>query len=1388
MTTNGGDSAYDNMVQMFLGVRFVLIGFDPVFQSEIHYKLINGGGFDVGKYGPSCTHVIVDKIVYDDSVCVAARNDGKTLVTGLWVEHSFDIGMAVDASLILYRPVKDLNGIPDAKSLFVCLTGYQRQDREDIMKMVGMMGAQFSKPLIANKVTHLICYKFEGEKYELAKKMKKIKLVNHRWLEDCLRAWQILPEDNYDKSTYELEMMEAEAKDSEEETGEDCDRKQFEGRDATGGPFGFLGGTPRASKSPMPRGKVLGIHHKNVSPKDLSNGTKDIIANNRLLTPVKDTRSDKALYFHDVKNKGLEDFGCRGNRASYEDAVSGGTSVPFDTISNLNKECSGSPFNSRTATRSPYSDAEKLNAISYSRKTPSRSPFSTSAEPAVNTHGSPQGGLDGKKFNIGLDLDSDCKDLNRQGKQTGTLPQKRKLAVSSYGIRSPDSPHNRSHDPKTCASISPSGGNLEGLEFASMMIGASLMKTGPSPSHTRHHLDGITGVDSVENQQNGPSMTNFSGSKQKSLIYGLPLLETMTSDRTESPNVKVAGLPLEKTPETSMGPLKSSNLASEPDIGNVEISRIADLCADKTTEPQKQHQDAKVSSPNVKTSVSEKSKSPISFGIHKGANDEGSSRSLTKKMVGKKSLGSRPRLSTESNTLKGLFSFDKTVTPTDAVCPMMGREEAENDKMISEKHEICWPTSAADVIMGKETKGEKTLSLDDETEMPEDIDGDELEKPVTKKSEMVKPTSNAEKFIHKQPKRVQLSKNRRKTDISTTDADAVVAQKSKSGAEHDSAFSAKKTGMGESTFIADAGGEITANVGKHPPRKTKKAVSTVTHVITPEKGKRGNEPREGKAGVELDKAIDDKKIGKGGSTSKADALTDEMAKEGNHSRKKTKGKALSSLNEIEASGKGKGRRELGEVQEGSKLMKSFSEEMTERGNSIFQADEVKKDVAKGEKHPSSKSNREAVSNANMIETSDAGKSREEAKNCIDVPKTEVPKDRSRACPTGKTKTLASKRKKSLDAEKENTPIRNGIPSGNLSKYGRASGASITSDHMFGKNDLNKLQAGGSCKIVRTEPVWFILSGHNLQRKEFKQVIRHLKGRVCRDSHHWSYQATHFIVPDPVRRTEKFFAAAASGRWILKTDYLTASNQEGKFLPEEPYEWYWSGLSEDGAINLEAPRKWRRIREKTGHGAFYGMRVIIYGECIAPPLDTLKRVLKAGDGTILATSPPYTRFLNSGVDFAIVSPGMPRVDSWVQEFLRHEIPCVLADYLVEYVCRPGYSLERHVLYNTHAWAEKSFANLQSRSEEIIEVSTPSDSPEDLTCQVCGSRDRGEVMMICGDEGGSKGCGIGMHIDCCDPPLEDVPEEDWFCSKCGEKDSTRIPKRAKSTKRKRPSKSR
>ncbi|KAI3836711.1 hypothetical protein MKW92_024268 [Papaver armeniacum] len=184
-STYGGGGGRGSQSGTFNGVRFILVGFNPSEENEVEIKLISGGGVNVVQYGSNCTHVIVDKIVYDDDRCVAARKDGKSVVNSAWVDHSFHAGMPVNSSLILYRPVKDLNGIAAANSFVVCLTGYQTQALENIMRMVRMMGAKFSKSLVGNTVTHLICYRFEGDKYKLAKQINRIKLVNHRWLQDC---------------------------------------------------------------------------------------------------------------------------------------------------------------------------------------------------------------------------------------------------------------------------------------------------------------------------------------------------------------------------------------------------------------------------------------------------------------------------------------------------------------------------------------------------------------------------------------------------------------------------------------------------------------------------------------------------------------------------------------------------------------------------------------------------------------------------------------------------------------------------------------------------------------------------------------------------------------------------------------------------------------------------------------------------------------------------------------------------------------------------------------------------------------------------------------------------------------------------------------------------
>ena len=155
------------------------------------------------------------------------------------------------------------------------------------------------------------------------------------------------------------------------------------------------------------------------------------------------------------------------------------------------------------------------------------------------------------------------------------------------------------------------------------------------------------------------------------------------------------------------------------------------------------------------------------------------------------------------------------------------------------------------------------------------------------------------------------------------------------------------------------------------------------------------------------------------------------------------------------------------------------------------------------------------------------------------------------------------------------------------------------------------------------------------------------------------------------------------------------------------------------------------------------------------------MIRAGDGTILATSPPYTRFFKSNVDFAVVSAGIPSVDAWVQEFTRHKIPCISADYLVEYVCKPGYSLRKHVLFNMHDLAEMSLEKLLKNQHDGI---TGEAAESDVACSTCGSNDRDRRMLICGSDGNPAGCGVQVHVDCCEPPVEAAGE--WLCPKCDE----------------------
>uniref|UniRef100_A0A8C3VYK3 PHD and ring finger domains 1 n=1 Tax=Catagonus wagneri TaxID=51154 RepID=A0A8C3VYK3_9CETA len=52
----------------------------------------------------------------------------------------------------------------------------------------------------------------------------------------------------------------------------------------------------------------------------------------------------------------------------------------------------------------------------------------------------------------------------------------------------------------------------------------------------------------------------------------------------------------------------------------------------------------------------------------------------------------------------------------------------------------------------------------------------------------------------------------------------------------------------------------------------------------------------------------------------------------------------------------------------------------------------------------------------------------------------------------------------------------------------------------------------------------------------------------------------------------------------------------------------------------------------------------------------------------------------------------------------------------------------------------------------------DDEDPTFCEVCGRSDREDRLLLC------DGCDAGYHMECLEPPLQEVPVDEWFCPEC------------------------
>ena len=145
----------------------------------------------------------------EQALAGAARGLGVPCASDWWLDACIEAARVLPLSdSLLFEPQRGPGGIPGMEDVLVCATGYTGAARAEVKELCARAGCRYSGTL-SRENTHLLCFDHQGDKHTMAQKWRAQQqarpegpatplIVNHRWIEDCNRAWRAVEENRYE--------------------------------------------------------------------------------------------------------------------------------------------------------------------------------------------------------------------------------------------------------------------------------------------------------------------------------------------------------------------------------------------------------------------------------------------------------------------------------------------------------------------------------------------------------------------------------------------------------------------------------------------------------------------------------------------------------------------------------------------------------------------------------------------------------------------------------------------------------------------------------------------------------------------------------------------------------------------------------------------------------------------------------------------------------------------------------------------------------------------------------------------------------------------------------------------------------------------------------------